>query len=165
MKRVILDTNIYGMIVIDEDREKVRETIQMSNSVIVYGISLIRKELRDTPKNIRAGGIKLRNDLLSIYDDITKERTLKITPNAESLADAYYDVYKEMGGFASKNEIIKDLIIVACASLNSLDIVVSNDNKTMLSELALKSYKIVNPIKKIENPRFLDYEKFKREFR
>ena len=165
MKNILLDTNIYGLIVVDYDRNEVRNSIENKKEVIIYGLSLIRKELRDTPKNIRLVGSSLRNSLLSIYDEITKDHILKLTIDIEELADSYFNVYKEIGGYASKDDIIKDLIIIACASLNSLDIVVSNDNKTMLSEKAIKSYKIVNELKKIRIPRFLDYEEFKKEIR
>ena len=143
MKRIILDTNIYGLIVEDPERDIVRNGIENKKAVIVYNLSLIRKELRDTPRNIRFEGENLRNYLLRIY----------------------FILYKELGGYAAKTEIIKDFIIVACASLNSLDIVVSNDNRTMLSEKAIKSYNIANRIKKIRMPRFLDYEKFKKEIK
>lgn len=160
-----MDTNIYGLIVVDEDRSKVRDKIEKEKVVIVYGLQLIRRELRYTPKSIRIGGANLRNYLLSIYDEITKNHTLKYEIDAEELADSYFIVYKELGGYAAKSEIIKDLIIVACASLNSLDIVISNDNKTMLSEKAIKSYNIVNQIKQIRIPRFLSYEKFKKELK
>jgi len=165
LKNILLDTNIYGLIVVDYDRNEVRNSIENKKEVIIYGLSLIRKELRDTPKNIRLVGSSLRNSLLSIYDEITKDHILKLTIDIEELADSYFNVYKEIGGYASKDDIIKDLIIIACASLNSLDIVVSNDNKTMLSEKAIKSYKIVNELKKIRIPRFLDYEEFKKEIR
>ena len=161
----MLDTNIYGLIVVDKDRDEVRDSVEKKKIVIVYGTQLIRKELRDTPKNIRVKGVNLRNDLLSIYDEFTKNHILTLNINAENLADSYFNVYKELGGYASKDEIMKDFCIVACASLNSLDIVVSNDNKTMLSEKAIKSYKIVNQIKKLKLPRFLNYEEFKKELK
>jgi len=165
MKRVILDTNIYGLIIVDESIDKLKEDLDKKNIFIVYGFPLIRKELRDTPKSIKLESANLRNRLLSIYDEITKNHTLKLTSNIGKLSDSYFDIYKKIGGHASKNEMIKDLTIVACASLNLLDIVVSNDNKTMLSEKAVDSYNIVNQIKNIKTPRFISYEQFKKEIR
>ena len=165
MKRVIFDTNIYGIIVIDTQRDKVRNKIEKEKAAVVYGFQLIRKELRETPRSIRVQGENLRNYLLRIYDELTKNHELKFLNECDNLADSYFVVYKELKGFASKNEILKDFLIFACASLNSLDIVVSNDKKTMLSEQALKSYKIVNQIKNIRMPRFLDYEEFKKELK
>lgn len=165
MKRILLDTNIYGLIVIDEDRDKIRDSIEKKRVLVVYGLPLIRRELRDTPKNLRVGGNNLRSDLLGLYDEVTKNHTLKFINESEKLSSYYFNAYKEIGGYASKSEIEKDFIIVACASLNDLDIVISNDNKTMLSEKALKSYRIVNQIKKVRLPRFLNYEEFKKEIK
>ncbi len=165
MKRVLLDTNIYGLMVIDKDRDRLRDSIEQVKTVVIYGLPLIRKELRDTPKNIKVREVNLRNYLLRLYEEVTKGRTLNITLKEESLADAYFTVYREIGGIASKQELIKDFIIVACASINSLDIVVSQDHKTMVSEKALKSYAIVNKIKKINLPGFLNYEEFKKAIR
>jgi hypothetical protein len=53
-------------------------------------------------------------------------------------------------------------MIVACATLHDLDIVVSEDNKTMLSEYSLKTYQTVNSIKKYKMPQFIGYDKFRR---
>ena len=165
MKRVILDTNIYGVIVLDKNRQSVRYSIEKEKKAVIYNLPLIRKELRDTPKSMRVEGENLRNYLLRIYDEFTKNHELKFANAAEGLADTYFKIYKELGGYASKAEIIKDFTIVAYASLNSLDIVASNDNKTMLSEKARKSYKIVNQVKKISLPRFLNYEDFKKDIK
>ena len=52
--------------------------------------------------------------------------------------------------------------MVACASLFRLDVVVSSDNKSMLSKVAIKAYGLVNGIKKLRNPEFINYQKFKR---
>ena len=64
MKRVILDTNIYGVITIDIDRAIIRDKI--GKTAIIYGMPLIRKELRDAPKKVRFEGINLRNRLLIV---------------------------------------------------------------------------------------------------
>lgn len=165
MKRVIFDTNIYGLIVEDKNRTKIRYKIEKERAVIVYGLPLIRKELRDTPRNIRVEGANLRNYLLSIYDEITKNHALRHLNEAENLASHYFIAYKELGGYSSRSEMLKDMIIVACASLNNMDIVISNDNKTMLSEKSVKSYKIINQVNKTNTPRFLNYEEFKKELK
>ena len=106
MKRVILDTNIYGLIVVDEDRGKIRNSVEKEKVVIVYGFPIIRKELRDTPKNIRIKGANLRNDLLIVYDGLVKNQELKLTGNTEKLADDYFNDYREVGGHASKSVIM-----------------------------------------------------------
>ena len=164
MKRELLDSNIYGKIIEKMDVDLVLNNLPQSG-IIVYGLPIIRKELRDTPREIRVQGANLRNYLLRIYDKIIGNHTLKIDNYTEMLAEAYFITYKEIGGHISKADMAKDFAIVASATLNNLDIVVSNDNKTMLSEKALKSYRIVNQIKKLKSPRFLNYEEFKKEIK
>ena len=93
MKRVLLDTNIYGLIVKDNDRSKIRNKIEKERAVVVYGLPLIRRELRSTPKNIRIDGINLRNDLLVLYDKLTENHLLKFLNEAEELAESYFYIY------------------------------------------------------------------------
>ena len=165
MKRVLLDTNIYGLLIVDPMRKSLKEKLIESNEYVVYGLSIIRKELRDTPRDILGPDGKLRIFLLQMYDDITKLRSLETTRAMEDLAQAYYLAYREFGGLSAHQEIIKDFIIVACSSARSMDIIVSHDQRTMLSPAALKAYALVNKIKKLAVPRFINYENFKKELR
>ncbi len=81
MKRVILDTNIYGLIVEKEEPENFKALIQKSD-IVVYGNKIIRKELRSTPR-VFIDGINLRFEL----------------SNKEiEAANSYYLAYKNMGG-------------------------------------------------------------------
>jgi hypothetical protein len=162
IKRTIFDTNIYGLIVVDKERNKFRDLLVKDKKIAVYGINIIRKELRDTPKHIIVDGINLRLDLLMLYDEIVGKHNLKINKQIELLAEDYFTLYKEFGGGTGKKHIINDFLIIACASLSNLDIVVSNDSKTMLGEIATKAYKIVNKIKRITLPKFFSYDEFKR---
>ena len=77
------------------------------------------------------------------------------------IAKAYLDVYREIGGRHTGKEMMEDFIIVASASLRGLDVVTSEDKRTMLSNLAIKSYTIVNKLNKLKTPDFIDYEEFK----
>lgn len=139
MKRIILDTNIYGLIISDTNKEIVRDGIEKKKKVIAYNIPLIRKELRDTPRKLRVEGENLRNYLLRIYDEFTKGHEIKFISQAEELAEIYFVTYKELGGFAGKQEMLKDFII--------------------------RTYRIVNQIKQIIMPRFMNYEEFKKEIK
>ncbi len=163
MKRVLLDTNVYGLIVEKEDPEKVREIIRNS-SIIIYGIAIIRKELRATPKGI-IDGINLRMDLLRLYQETTKDRELEIGKKEVEITENYSVVYKKLGGITSKEKMMNDFLIVASASLHNIDIVVSEDNTTMLNKTALSAYSIVNSVLKLRMPRFISYDKFKQEIR
>ena len=152
MKRVILDTNIYGLIAVDEEREKIRDSA--ASSYIVYGSTVIRKELRKTKKGF-VDGINLRNVLLSLYHEITKSRELGINGKEAKISESYFSAYRQFGGIVSRSKMLNDFLIVASASLHNLDIVVSEDNATMLNEIALKSYSVVNSTLKLKTPRFI----------
>ncbi len=163
MKRVLLDTNIYGRLVLDNTRSKIKERLENPKHFVVYGTHIIRKELRNTPKKIRIGNVGLRNDLLQVYDEITKGRMLPITPFEHEIADHYFKLYKELKGKCSKEELFHDFLLVACAAHHRLDIVVSDDARTLLSGSALKAYTLVHAIKNLPTPRFLLYEEFKKQ--
>ena len=160
MKRIILDTNIYGKIIEKMDIDFVLNHLPKSN-IIIYGTDIIRKELRDTPKEkimiAENKKIKIRLLLLTVYDFIVKSHQLKTTDAVKELAETYYISYKKFEGFKSREEIINDFMIVSTATVNKLDIVYSEDNKTMLSEAAVNSYELVNRIKELKTPIFKSY--------
>ncbi len=164
MRRLLLDTNIYGEIIIDKDIEKIRDRIKKAG--VIYGVPLIRNELRATPAQIRlpaqAHVKNLRIALLSLYDEITKSKVLEINSRINKISGDYYTVYHTVGGNKEKKAIENDFSIVACAACNNLDVVVSEDSKTLVSSNALKAYKIVNTVLNLRMPEFVNYNKFKR---
>ena len=166
MKRELLDSNIYGKIIEKMDVDLILNNLPKS-SIVVYGSDVIRRELRDTPKEkimiAENKKIKIRILLLNLYDFVVKNHQLKTTDAVKELAEAYYLTYKKFGGFKARDEIINDFIIVSTATLNKLDVVYSEDNKTMLGTDAIKSYELVNSIKKLKTPKFKSYEEFKNE--
>lgn len=168
MKRVILDTNIYGEIIRFEDTQFMLDNIPKSG-LMVYGTRLIRKELRDTPRQkvivAEEKKRKLRLLLLALYDAIVNGHNLEEGQKADSIANAYFLAYKEMGGIARLEEIEKDFRIISVASINSLDVIYSNDNKTLAHPLALKSYNLINAINKLKTPILKNYEEFKNDIR
>ena len=120
MKRLLLDTNIYGEMVIDSHVDLIKEKISQNHSFVIFGSSLIRKELRATPKKIKLMRSNLRIDLLSLYDELVKERSLKIDFKTQELAQQYYLLYHTLGGAKGKDEMNNDLLIVACAALKEM---------------------------------------------
>ena len=164
MKRILLDTNIYRWIIERQERELIENLMTNRRDISIYGNPIIRKELRQTPKGIRIlNAEKLRNMriyLLTLYDELVKKE-IEITDKMKSIANHYLEVYKELGGSISGKELLNDFIIVASASSKDLDIVVSQDNRTMLHPYSIKSYRIVNKIENLENPNFISYEEFK----
>ena len=53
-----------------------------------------------------------------------------------------------------------DFQIVACATIHQLDILVTQDRRTMISEDARRAYEIANRKNKLETPAFLSVEIF-----
>ena len=143
MLRVIFDTNIYGKVLEEKNFEEITTKIKDDENFKVYGFQLIRKELRDTPKSEKLGKLSKRNLLLTLYDKLTKGKYLKDSIEINRLALKIYNSYREFGGIRNwnKTNIDVDFTIVACASFYKLDIVVSDDSKTLLSKPARKAYK------------------------
>ena len=163
MKKIILDTNVYGEIAKEKTPSLALERIETQKEFVFYGIrEVIRKEVRNTPKDVKIAGRSLRILLLGLYDSIVKGHELNLTEEMCSIAERYYDAYREFGGSKPKDKIINDFLIVACASLKKMNILVSSDNYTMLTENALRAYNIINKTKDIETPEFIDYLQFKR---
>ncbi len=162
MKRFLLDTNIFGLIAVDKKRLEIINNILESESLIIYSNDLVRKELRKAPTRI--DGKNVMADLLGIFSTIVGKHNYTITDKMKKLARDYYSTYREVGGIKSKKKLMNDFLIVACASLHDLDIVASEDEKSMRNEIAMKSYKIVNKNLDKNIPDFIGYKEFKRWF-
>ena len=166
MKRVILDTNIYGRIIEFGDYDFVLEN---KDNVLAYGSVIVRKELRQTDADVKVEFMEQARNfrilLLSLYDLIVGERNLGVSQYVEKLAEQYFSAYKKFGGNALYQRIIEDFTIVATASLNRLEIVYSDDKGTMVSEEAVKAYGFVNDMHNLQTPVFRSYEYFKQELK
>lgn len=163
MKRVLLDTSVYGLLA--KDKAFIQRVAKfIPSEIVVYGISVIRQELRDTPRTIVLEGQNLRMTLLQLYDSFVKKENhdLKINKFVIDLAEEYFTEYKRTKGPFSQQELRSDFLIIASATLYQLDVVVSGDVRTMLSEKALQSYKRVNKTLGFRDPEFIRYEQFKK---
>ena len=148
--RVVFDTNIYGLIA-EEATPELFSKIEASENIIIYGLNIVRKELRDTPKTVLKNGRNFRNLLLTYYDKLTDGHDLHTTKFAEALAKEYLNSYS---GGISKRKLANDFLIVACATLNTLDILVSDDNHSMFSKNAIEAYRKVNGQNGLKLPSF-----------
>lgn len=162
MKRLLLDTNIYGLIVVDPERRTIHAAIHSNKELCLYGFAVVRKELRSTKRIVV--DMNLRMDLLRLYDNLVT-KSYELNSEMETLAEQYYGLYQDLGGTFPKSEMMNDFLIIACASLKNLDVIVSHDTKTMFHELAIKAYTSVNKINNLKLPEFISYEKFKNGIR
>ena len=165
MLRVILDTNIYGNLIEEKSIRKIEEKIIKDKKFIVYNYHLIRKELRNIPKTTKASR-KTRILLLNLYDEITRKHFLEHSLKILELAKDFYKYYRLFGGIKNweKSNIDIDFMLVACAILNKLDIVVSDDVRTLLSNAAKKAYKEVSIKEGLWIPNFWLYSDLKKRF-
>ena len=130
MKRLMLDTNIFGLLFADLDFHKLHHIIEEKKEVMkIYGLNLIRLELKGAPRRVIAG----------------------------------VNVQASLGGGFTKEKLWNDFLIVACASVRDINIVVSEDNATMLNKIARNSYQKVNGSLGLRLPEFIGYKKFKNE--
>lgn len=168
IRRVILDTNIYGLIVERSEEEKIKELIKNAG-VFVYGCSVVRNELRDTPKGIKQitpyGIRSLRIMLLNLYDSITINHELSVTEDTQRLAQKYLNRFKELTGQTVVGHLHNDFLLVAVASLNSLDLVISDDHKTLLSIDGVRAYDFVNAEEGLSKMHIITYEEVKKVFK
>ena len=165
MKRLLLDTNIYGIIVEKQEREEFQDLTKNSN-IVIYGCSVIRKELRATPKEkyittTKEGVRNFRLLLLNIYDAVTKNHEIHIDAKTEELTDKYLHYFSKITGKIILGHLINDFLLVACASINKLDLIVSEDHKTLLSLDAIKTYHFINAQEDLTVPNALTYQQLK----
>ena len=164
MKRVLLDTNIYGLIVEKKEEEEFR-TLVTRAKMIIYGCSVVRKELRDTPKNKRMltekGISNLRIGLLNLYDALTHKHELLIDKKIQELAEKYLKRFSELTGQTAIDHLKVDFTLVACATLNNLDLIVSEDHKTLLSTEAIRTYHFINETEDLHLPSLFTYDDLK----
>ncbi|MBI2550028.1 PIN domain-containing protein [Candidatus Woesearchaeota archaeon] len=166
MMRVLLDTNVYAKLVLDEEVQM--ELLgRIPSQIMVYGSEVNRHELRDLPKGLQLYDRNERILLLRVYDLLTQKekRTYRTTPFVEMLALKYFEEYVRLKGNKGYEELRKDFVIVATASLHNLDIIVSEDKKTMFSAEARKAYEAVNQNNQIRTPQMIGYAEFKQMLR
>ena len=164
MLRVLFDTNIYARLAVDKNAELIAGRLLNDKEFIVYGFLPIRKELRDTPKALMLGRLKQRNLLLTLYDRLTKSRTLSDGNDVKDLANKYYIKSKELGAKLSWIDVKVDFMMVACASINKLDIVVSEDNKMLDDGRTLDSFNMVNDQENLRVPNFWGYNRLRGKY-
>lgn len=164
MKRIMLDTNVYEHM-LRYFSEAELQSLFRQNLLVFYGNAIVRKELRGISAALKIAVDRrlrsLRIVLLNLYDGLNGEHAYSITVEMEVLAEKYFVAYRMAGGIKSKNEVLDDFTIVACASSKNLDVVVSEDAKTMLSKEALSAYRLVNSLDAKRTPDFISFEDFK----
>ena len=164
MKRVILDTSVYGKFV---DEPEIADMVlkRVPEEFVIYGTETIKKELRETPKHLIHKGKKLRIILLSFYGAFIRKSHHDLSYNklVETLTKDYLLEYKRKGGVTPSRKLKNDFTIIATATIYKLDIVISDDEETMLSPLSIETYQFVNKKYGMPDPVFKKYRAFREE--
>ncbi len=162
MKRVLLDSSVYGALIKDSD-SVMRLDNHLGKDMVIYGNAVIRRELKDTPKHIIYGKRKVQILLLNLYDSLVRKphHDLQINFLVEQLAAVYAKECRQQRIAFSREELDHDMLIIACAVIHKLDIVVSDDERTMLSQALRMVYASVNNGLGLENPCLITYNTFK----
>ena len=163
MKRVLLDTSVYGKL-IEEPQTVIEIARQVPSHLVIYGFRTVRNELRETPPSLRFAGRSKRILLLNLYDSLMRNHDLTENKLIETLARDYFKTYIIKGNIA-ESKLRNDFLIIAAATIHHLDIVVSSDLHTMLSNNAIECYTQVNKKYGLPNPTFTPYENFKQTLR
>ena len=137
MIRALFDTNIYGRLV---ENNELRFVVETSESILtVYGSVITNRELRNyegiATLEFEGRTRKLRSLLFEAYNLLVKDRIYPLDDKTDRLAEGYFIAYQKFGGKKNQNSIINDFLIVAIASLHRLEIIYSDDSKTMIQEL------------------------------
>lgn len=164
MTRLLLDTNIYGLMTERKEGVVFQGLVEKAQA-IVYGCSVVRKELRDVPKKrkmLTEDGVKnLRIFLLCLYERITKEREIIINEKTQELAEKYGRYFTKLTGIKVIEHLKNDFLLVACASENKLDLVISEDHRTLFSTDAVRAYNFINLQEGLTEMHIVTYEEIK----
>lgn len=152
--RAMIDTNVYALL--HSRGLAIVSQLVESGKLVVYGCKAIRNELRDIPPTVRVDGKSYRNLLLGLYDKLAGKHDVPMAELAEELAKQYM---KEYSGGSPERKIYPDFLIVATATMHSLDVIVSEDEKTMKSKQAKIAYYKVNQRNGLTTPEFIELEK------
>src|SRR3989344_6504794 len=115
-QRVIFDTSIYPLLVDDKklsekELEEFQLKIKADKSFQVFGINIIRREL----KNTFHYDPHLLKILLKVYE-LIKEKEYDLDEKITNFAEKYYESYKNLGGKKEYKELETDLLILVFAT-------------------------------------------------
>ena len=163
-ERILFDTSVYGKLIgefpIEAKSFHLHSTLR--KRFIVYSCNVIRAELRRAPQLPTPTGADLRRSLLHLHDTIVRNQ-FSIDKEVDALAIAYFKRAKDIGSVKvqSWDSMQNDLSILACATLQRLDVVFTNDLRTMLGRYVVSAVREVNQARGLTSPSLLPYEDLK----
>ncbi len=162
MKKLLLDTSIYGEMIVDADLDVLLVWFSSKRDILPYGFTVVKKELKDVPESTPFLERETQRLVRWLYAFFTRGRTLVVRRDkVQELAQEYCRVYEQLGGLFPLSHVENEFLIVACGSITNMDIVTSDDNVPMVSETTARVYEKVNAKRGLRVPRFFDYDDFR----
>ena len=153
MINALFDSNIYGILIVDKDNgPDLIQKIKSDSNFIIHNFKLIRNELRGAPAT------------LPVYDRLVAKRVIVENKQISDLAHKYFENYKQNGGVQGQKKIMNDFKIVACATLYNCDLVVTEDQRTLLNPVSIMAYRYVNLKINRRTPTFYRYKDIKNKY-
>lgn len=124
----------------------------LSHKFEIRSSETIDGEINDAYNFLKKKRMHGAEDVKRIFDE-TKKATVRLTPFVEKLARNYAEEGRRFG--LRVKEMEADLAIVAAASADGDDFILTLNRKTMASDFAKETYAIVNAKMKLRTPQFL----------
>ncbi len=94
MKQLLLDTSIYGEMIVDADFDVLMEWFCTKKNIFLYGFSVVKKELGDVPESTPVFERETQRLVRWLYAFFTRGRTLVVNSDKlQELAQEYCNVY------------------------------------------------------------------------
>lgn len=148
--RILLDTSVWVECRTDEEIKKVIEIL--ANKFEIRSSEKIDDELEDAYNFLRKKRMRGADEVKQIYYTC-KKATIKLTEFVKKVARAYAEEGRKLR--LPIKEMEADFAIVAAASADAVDFILTLNRKTMASEHAQATYAIVNSRLKLRTPQFL----------
>lgn len=147
--RAMIDTNVYEFLHLQH--LAALNNLVEEGGIVVYGCKVVRQELRAISPKMKFKGKSFRNILLNIYDELTEKHNYILENSADNLAEEYWQAYE---GGMPKRKLLNDFRIVAISSIHGLDLVVTEDDKSIKSGPAIMAYLKANNANGYRTPAF-----------
>ena len=148
---ILIDTSVYIAAAQDVELEKLLD--DLSQKIFIQSCDVVEEEIHDSLEFLRKTDRKQQAEELGlVYAKLHKGNIAK----SERIFNLALEYHKEAQ--LSKNQhkdIENDFLIVASASVASVQTILSLNRKTMASEEMVKVYNLVNPRNKYKTPKFL----------
>ena len=156
MKRILLDTNIYGWAL---EKQGIADLLaffaekKQTKEIFVLGSEIINKEINANPYR------EARERMKELYQAVISGE-IRLTESVESLANIYFNVCEE-----KRIKItLEDCGIVSSASLAGVDVIITDNRSTMSNAKSIEIFDSINRKRKLKHFKFMNSDEAIRMF-